>query len=135
MTIRLVFDTNVFVAAGFRRSSASRALVDAVRAGLVVLVWNEATRQEARAVLGRIPPLDFDGIAPLFDETGYFEGTTHPERFVDVPDPDDRKFAALAHAAGCPVVSADDDLLGAPPVEGLRVLRPSQARRLVAGEK
>lgn len=129
MTPRLVLDTNVFVAAGFRRTSASRALVDRVRGGSLVLVWNEATRREAESVLRRIPPLRWDEVAGLFRPDGAFEGPTDPSAFEVVPDPDDRKFAALAHAAGCPLVSADDDLLGCPRIDGLDVLAPAEALR------
>ena len=108
----MVVDTNVFVAAGFRRSSASAELVERIRNGDVVLVWNESTRGEAERVLRKIPPLDWDEVRDLFTDEGRFDGDTDPEAFDAVPDPTDRKFAALAAAAGVPLVTADDDLLG-----------------------
>lgn len=108
---RVVLDTNVFVAAGFRRDSASARLVRAVRGGRLVLVWNDATRREAQRVLERIPPLSWEDFEPLFGPAGRFEGPTRIEDHTDIPDVTDRKFAALAQAAGAVLVSSDGDLL------------------------
>lgn len=134
--MRLILDTNVFVAAGFRRDSASAQLVEAVRDGRLVLVWNSATRDEAERVVGRIPRLRVDRIRPLFTEAGCHQGPVEPERFQRVPDPADRKFAALAAATGVPLVSSDSDLLDAGLENELQVLKPSEAwAKLVAGGK
>ena len=128
MNRELVLDTNVFVAAGFRRGSASHELVARARRGEILVVWTEATRRETRAVLRRIPPLDWDAVADLFRPEGEHEGGD-PAAVRAVPDPTDRKFAALARAAACPLVSSDDDLRSCPPIEGLDVVSPSQALR------
>lgn len=40
-----------------------------------------------------------------------YTGTTDRKSFAFIEDPDDRKFAALAHAAGAILISNDDDLL------------------------
>lgn len=116
MTARIrstvVLDTNVFVAAGFNARSASRKIVDAVKQDALQMVWNDATRGEIEHILNRIPPLRVVDVSELFRSEDRFGGETHPERFEHVPDPDDRKFAALAHAAAAVLISNDEHLLG-----------------------
>ena len=107
----VVLDTNVFVGGGFNEGSASRRIVDAVRDGNLILVWSDATRDETLKVVNSIPPLEDRDFESLFTDEGHYDGPTRPDRFQQVPDPSDRKFAALAEAAGVPLVSADDDLL------------------------
>jgi hypothetical protein len=41
-----------------------------------------------------------DNIEELFRPADRFTGVTHPEAFASIPDADDRKFVALAKAAG-----------------------------------
>src|SRR5215211_1222060 len=108
-----VLDTNVFVGAGFNRSSHSARLVKAVEDGRLRMVWNDATRREVERILRRIPRLSWERVAPLFREEWTYVGETHPEQFDYVPDPADRHFAALADAAGVPLVTSDDHLLQA----------------------
>jgi hypothetical protein len=54
-----------------------------------------------------------------------FTGPTHPERFAFIPDPDDRKFAALADAAGAVLISNDEHLLAHRDRMAVPVLTPS----------
>ena len=125
-----VFDTNVFVAAGFNPRSASAALIEAVRQGGIALVWTAATRRETRAVLTRIPRLSWDEVAGLFrPDTEYPPEAAQDASFV--ADPADRKFAALAQAAGAVLVSADDHLLAHR--DKLAVRRPAEFLREVEG--
>lgn len=108
----VVLDTNVLVGAGFNPGSASARIVDAVRQGELRMVWNDATRREIERIVHRIPPLRSQSVTELFRPSDRFTGPTHPERFSEIPDPDDRKFAALADAAGAVLISNDDHLLG-----------------------
>jgi predicted nucleic acid-binding protein len=107
----VVLDTNVFVAGGFNRRSASAKIVDAVKQGKLRMVWNDATRRETERIMRQIPPLRSHAVADLFRSEDRFRAPTHPERFAFIPDPDDRKFAALAEASGATLVSNDDHLL------------------------
>jgi predicted nucleic acid-binding protein len=107
----VVLDTNVFVAAGFNPASASARLLDRVRAGELRLVWNEETRAETERILNRIPRLPANLAADLFDEDGLYPGETFPGRFDYISDPEDRKFAALAEAAGAALITSDRHLL------------------------
>ena len=126
---RLVLDTNVFIAAGFNPGSHSAHILDCVREGRWRMVWNEATRRETLRILRRIPPLSGAGFSALFRPEDEFTGPTHPERYGQVADPDDRKFAALAAAAGATLVTNDDDLLSVRRELDVPVLTP---RELVA---
>ena len=127
--MRVVLDTNVVVAAGFDAASASASLVEAIRQRRVELVWDEATRAETRSVVKGIPPLSWDAFRDLYSGSGAFRGETDPDRFAAVPDPDDRRFAALADAAGAVLVSNDDDLLGVRERLGVTVMTPEEFAR------
>ena len=125
----VVLDTNVFVAAGFNPASHSARLVEAVRAGRLRMVWNDATREEIEHVMRQIPRLAWTRIADLFRSEDRFEGSTHPDEFGFVPDPSDRKFAALADAAQAPLVTSDAGLLNAGGQMAVPVLKPSELAR------
>ncbi|MCW2239595.1 PIN domain-containing protein [Azospirillum canadense] len=120
----VILDTNVFVAAGFRPQSASGRVVEAVRNGRYRLIWTEATRREAEAVLGRIPRLHWTDVSDLFADAGAFTRAVAPDAFAYNTDPNDRKFAALGAATGCPAVSSDGDLLAHKEVFSFDVLTP-----------
>jgi uncharacterized protein len=122
----VVLDTNVFVAAGFNPLSHSAQMVEAVRDGRLRMVWNDATRQEVEHVMRQIPRLSWTRIAGLFRSEDRFEGSTHPDDFGFVPDPSDRKFAALADAAQAPLVTSDAGLLNARGQMAVPVLKPSE---------
>lgn len=109
--MRIVVDTNAFVAAGFNPASASARILEAAREGRLALVWDEATRGETKHVLSRIPRLRWEDAETLFREENRFRGDTDPEAFGRVEDPADRKFAALAAAADAVLITSDDHLL------------------------
>lgn len=122
----MVLDTNVFVAAGFNSSSHSARIIQAIRNGRVRLVWSRATRDESRSVIQRIPPLSWEDFDDLFTGDDEYEGKTEEEAFEHVRDVTDRKFAALADAAGATLISQDDDLLGSREQADVRVLSPHE---------
>ena len=108
---RVVIDTNVLVAAGFNTSSASARILAAVRQGRFRLIWNKPTRRETETILRRIPRLDWETVADLFQPNGEFTGPVDPESFILIPDPEDRKFAALSVATQTPLVTHHELLL------------------------
>jgi len=122
----VVLDTNVFVAAGFNPRSHSARLLEAVRDGRLRMIWDRATRDETEHILRQIPPLSWSSIAGLFREENRFRGETHPREFGYVPDPDDRKFAALADAARVPLVTSDVGLLNGRTQAATPILKPSE---------
>ena len=126
---RAVLDANVFVAAGFRPASASGRLVEAARDGQLVAAWTDETRAEAERVVGQIPPLrgvDLDG---AFRPSGRWGGPLGLGPFAHVAGRLDQTLAALAAAAGVPLVTADGPLLDGARAAGAVVLRPAEAAR------
>lgn len=121
----VVVDTNVFVAAGFKPNSASGKILDAVKKGRLRMIWNDSTRRETERILRRIPPLRTVAVDEYFRPDDRFTPRTHPDRFADVPDPEDRTFAALAHAVRVPLITNDEDLLGYRGPLSLDVVTPS----------
>jgi len=122
----IVVDTNVFVAAAFRSESDSARILRLVRRGELRMVWSAPTLRETRSVLERIPPLSWGAFEGLFLAENEFRGEVHPEQFRQIPDSQDRKFAALAHATGAILVSHDADLLSQPQRVDVLVLTPSE---------
>jgi predicted nucleic acid-binding protein len=94
------------------------------------MVWDEATRRETARVLRQIPRLSWDEAADLFREEDRFPGETRPERFACIPDPDDRKFAALAEATGAALITNDRHLLQAGGLAEARIMTPGEFCRL-----
>lgn len=111
----VVLDTNVFVGAGFNPESASAEMIEAARRRDLRMVWSDATRAETRRIVEKIPPLARAGVWERFEEAfrdeGRVEVTLDDALFAAVPDPEDRKFAALAAETGAVLVSSDRDLL------------------------
>lgn len=122
----IVADTNLFVAAGFNKGSASRRIVEALRDGRLLQVWNEATRRETVGVVKRIPPLDAGVVEPLFREEGRFVGPTSEEGLEVIEDVSDRKFAALARACGVILITNDSDFLEVREALELTAMTPSE---------
>ena len=123
MSSSLVLDTNIIVAAGFRPQSASGRLVARVRTGELRMAWSAETRDEIEHVVRRVPPLRGFPLADLFRDDGRHEvdaGEHGSPALSMIADPDDRKFAALAIAAGAILVSNDDHLLAARQCAGVR---------------
>lgn len=124
--MKVVLDTNLFVAAGFNPRSRSARILGEVARGALAMAWNDGTRGEIRAVLSQIPRLSWEQWAGLFLEEHRYRGETHPEQFSRVPDPEDRKFAALAAATGATLVSNDAHLLDARDEYDFPILSPGE---------
>ncbi|MDB5308831.1 MAG: putative nucleic acid-binding protein contains domain [Gemmataceae bacterium] len=124
--VSVVVDTNLFVAAGFNPGSDAAIVLAAVRAGRLRLVWDEPTRRETEHVVRTIPPLSGTDLSDLFGPDCRYDGPTHPEQFGFIPDPADRKFAALAAATGAVLLTNDRHLLAGRPHHGVVVLTPTE---------
>jgi predicted nucleic acid-binding protein len=123
----VVLDTNVLIAASFQPRSSSGQVVSAVRAGRVRMVWDDPTLRETGSLFDRIPPLSRKAVEDLFREENAFRGVVDPTAFPRVPDPDDRKFAALAAAADATLLTLDRALLAsATPESGFRARTPAE---------
>lgn len=123
---RIAADTNLFVAAGFNPESDSARILEAVRAGTLRLVWDGPTRRETEHVVGKIPPLRGSDLSPYFRSDTRYDGPTRHDQFDFIPDPADRKFAALAAATGAVLVTSDRHLLDGRPHSGVVILTPGE---------
>jgi len=124
--MRVVLDTNVFVAAGFNRNSSSARIIQRIRGGELELVWDGPTLRETRKIVKKIPPLTWKKFEDLFTEERQFVGETHPEDFGVVADYDDRKFAALAAASNAILITNDEHLLSVRDVLDIDVQTPGE---------
>ena len=120
----IVIDTNVFVAAGFNPRSASARVLAAIRDERFHLIWSQSTRREIEMILRRIPRLNWEEVASLFQRAGEFTGPVDPSTFVLVRDANDRKFAALSAAAKKPLITNDNYLLRNLSIIGIDALTP-----------
>jgi len=107
----VVLDTNILIAAGFNPGSHAARIVRAARDGLLLMVWCEETKRESERILRKIPPLSWGAFADLFNKETRYRGKIDPAGHAYVPDPADRVFAALAHAANATLITQDDHLL------------------------
>ena len=123
----VVLDTNVLVAAGFNPHSSSAKIIASIRAGKTTLLWNRSTRAESKAIIEQIPPLAWKQFSNLFSPEWEFQGETHPDNFIEIKDPDDRKFAALAAATQATLISNDEHLLSVRNQLKIRILTPKEA--------
>jgi predicted nucleic acid-binding protein len=122
----VILDTNVFVAAGFNPRSSSARVLEEVRSGRLRMVWNEQTRHETQYILTKIPRLSWNSVAELFRAEDRYAGDTDLAKFDDISDADDRKYAALADAAGVVLLTNDDDLLSIRDRAKLDILTPRE---------
>lgn len=125
---RVVLDTNVLVGAAFNPGSASAEVVGAVRAGRLRMPWTDATREEAERILRAIPPLSWSEMRDLFRDEDRVEEAPDETGLGWIPDPADRKFAALARTAGAALVSSDADLLGDRSLAAFPIVTPGEFR-------
>jgi len=88
------------------------------------LIWNQSTRREIEMILRRIPRLNWEEVANLFQRAGEFTGPVDPSTFVLVRDRNDRKFAALSAAAKRPLITNDNYLLRDLSIIGIDALTP-----------
>ncbi|MHB1294701.1 MAG: PIN domain-containing protein [Anaerolineae bacterium] len=127
--LRLVLDTNIFVAAGFNPGSHAARIVTRLRTGEWLLVWDGATRRETETIVGRIPLLAGADLTELFRPEGEWTGATDPAACAEVEDADDRKFAALAAAAQAVLVTNDEHLLAHRGRSDVTIRRPGELLR------
>jgi predicted nucleic acid-binding protein len=75
------------------------------------MIWNQPTRRETETIRRRIPRLDWESVADLFQPEGELTSPVDPDALAVIADRDDRKFAALSAAAKTPLVTNDNHVL------------------------
>lgn len=136
--MRAVIDTNVLLA-GLLWVGPPHRLLEHVRAGTVAMISSPALLAELADVIGRSK---FDTILTR-THTSRERTLAEVRRLAEVVDPpplpqpvcrdpDDDRVLALAIAAQVDlIVSGDDDLLSLGSFEGIRIVAPAEAVRLV----
>jgi predicted nucleic acid-binding protein len=120
----VIIDTNVLVASEFNPKSHSAQIVKQVRSGQLRMIWSEQTRDEAFLIVSQIPPLSWEVIAVLFRSEDGYTGALFPERFKQIADKADIKFAALSDATGAPLITMDKGLLSIRETLAVPILMP-----------
>ncbi|MBW4554087.1 MAG: PIN domain-containing protein [Aphanocapsa sp. GSE-SYN-MK-11-07L] len=120
----VIIDTNVLVASEFNPKSHSAQIVKQVRSGQLRMIWSEQTRDEAKLIVDKIPPLSWTAIAGLFHPADCYNGALFPKRFQQIADSSDIKFAALSDATGAPLITMDQGLLSARDTLAVPMLMP-----------
>lgn len=129
MIRRVIPDTNILVAAGFNPRSHAAGIVRRIRSGTLELVWHQQTKAEYRHIISKIPVLSWPEFEDLFAPEWEHKEPLTPGDFEDIPDPDDRKFAALAAASGAVLISNDQHLLTHRTQSGIRVMKSAEFMR------
>lgn len=122
-----VLDTNVLVSAALTRGGACDRPMQAAQAGRFGLAWNAAMLREYREVLLR-PKFGLSArvvgeVLTMFRLEGYREGETG----VELPDPDDAVFLAMAAAADGVLVTGNVKHFPEKLRCGVEVLTPAEA--------
>jgi predicted nucleic acid-binding protein len=120
----IIIDTNILVASEFNPKSHSAQIVKQVRSGQLRMIWSEQTRDEAKLIVGKIPPLSWEAIAGLFRSENCYSGALFPEGFQHIADTADIKFVALSDVTGAPLITMDKGLLSARETLAVPILMP-----------
>ncbi len=130
--VRVVLDTNVFVAAYWAPSSASAQLIQACRKGLARAQYSTEVREEVERVLRAIKarPQFVYSLEAFWSAAEKVRAVSVGS--VRVPDPDDQKFleAAVGGASDL-LVTNDNHLLSLKSVGRTEIVTPSTAMKIV----
>ena len=136
--MRIVLDTNVLVAGLLSATGPPGWIVEAALAGDVELVFDMAIWQEYEEVLRRrelkLPPAGVDDLLSAIHEFG-FQVVAAPPWPVQIPDPDDAPFLAVAAATGSTVVTGNLRHFPVRCRQGVTVLTPRQFVDVLGGSQ
>ena len=108
--MQAVVDTNVWVSAFLTPGGTAAKLLDAMYGSRLVPVYSAPIEAEYRAVLTRAKfNIGVEVLADFFSRLpvmGQFENNI-PQLDIDLPDPTDAPFIALARYAGCPIITGN----------------------------
>lgn len=133
--VRVVLDTNLFVAALFNKRSASHTILSNVKQGTVVFLWTDATRKETERVVDTIIRAAGRGKRKeLLDDTfaaGEYVSSPPRIRYIK-DDPTDDKFLACAVKGKADyIISNDEHLRAVGEFQGIPVVTPTQFLKAV----
>lgn len=124
--MQAVIDTNVWVSAFLTPGGTASRLLVAMYDARLVPVFSASIEAEYRVVLTRAKfNIGAEVLADFFSRLpvlGHFENNI-PQLDIDLPDPTDAPFIALARYAGCPVITGN--VRHFPAAAGVVVLTPA----------
>jgi putative PIN family toxin of toxin-antitoxin system len=133
---RWVVDTNVFVSAAITPGGVCDQLLQCAVAGLFVPAWDNTLLLEYREVLHRpkfrLSKASVRALLSALPQSGFHPGAAMK---LELPDPDDLPFVAVAVACGDQtVVTGNPDHFPAACLRkvGVKILAPRQALDLLA---
>jgi len=125
--MQAVIDTNVWVSAFLTPGGTAAKLLVAMYDARLVPVFSAPIEAEYRVVLTRAKfNIGVEVLADFFSRLpvlGQFENNI-PQLDIDLPDPNDAPFIALALYAGCPVITGN--VRHFPAAAGVVVLTPAE---------
>ncbi len=130
--VRVVLDTNVFVAAYWAPNSASAMLIQACIDGAARAAYTREARREVEHILRqiRLPERYFDYLEQYWSAAELVAA----RRVDDIPvdDPDDRKFLEAAAGANADFLATNDDhLLSVGYVGRTEILSPGSLAKIL----
>ncbi|MFC1480422.1 putative toxin-antitoxin system toxin component, PIN family [Candidatus Omnitrophota bacterium] len=133
--MKIVIDTNLLVACMFKKSSASGKIIDLAQKDLVIVMWHQRIRDEAKLITSKImnavpkAKIDLDKVFKKENEVKEL-----PEIDGGSIDPDDDKFLACAIAGEADMlVSNDKHLLDLKSFEGIPIYTSGNALKIIIG--
>jgi putative PIN family toxin of toxin-antitoxin system len=123
--LRILVDTNVFVASAYNEGSASAKIVNAVRQKKFQLVVSPAIMQEYEAVLSRA--IRSDVARERVWQTLEAAENVVPEQNPPVTEDrsDDKFLAAAVASEASAIVTSDQHLLAVHPYQAIDILKPT----------
>lgn len=131
--VRVVLDTNVFVAAYWAPESASSRIIEACMSGVIKPIYTAPVKREVLSVLGQIKVRDsyLEWLEPYWAAAEQVEAVRVDDIHID--DPADRKFLEAAAGGEADfIVTNDDHLLRVGYVGRTEVLTPGSLARILA---
>jgi putative PIN family toxin of toxin-antitoxin system len=124
MAVRVVMDTNVFIAARWNPRSTSARLLRLCAEGELQACYTRSMRAELALILRNVrAPQEFREFVEKVFAAGRLI-TQAPRVSIVKEDPDDNKYLACAIAADAAIVTSDRHLLQMDGWRGVRVMSP-----------
>jgi putative PIN family toxin of toxin-antitoxin system len=130
--MRVVLDTNIFVAGYFNKRSASARIIDLASDGKIEVAFSKIILKELSLILRNISANQ--GYRDRIDDLVRMSKIVSPRRHFHLikEDPEDNKFLDIAHAFGADyLITADRHLLGFKVHGKTRIIKPVEFSSLV----
>ena len=133
--MKVVIDTNLFVAAYFNKNSASAKILEMAARNELQFLWTEKIKREAKCILANIKAKKF-----LKNLPGIFKKKNQVVPRIKIKeikeDPEDDKFLECAVGGKAEIiVSSDRHLLKVREFQGIPILTPTNALNFLKNSK